>query len=97
MEEIKRDEKRELFVYTPPVGMEVKVVINELHYISKFLCGHTIEAHINDVIIPINKKSDTKKIYQDYLDTITKHHQIKNIASSETAKNTDTGYTRAAD
>lgn len=33
MEEIKRDEKRELFVYTPPVGMEVKVVINELHYI----------------------------------------------------------------
>ena len=61
MDGMHRDDNRGIFVYTPAVGMEVKIVISSLCKISKSINGHTIETDINDVIIRIDKKSDEEE------------------------------------
>ena len=83
MDGMHRDDNRGIFVYTPAVGMEVKIVISSLCKISKSINGHTIETDINDVIIRIDKKSDDKKVYQNYLETISRRHKSDRVSSAK--------------
>ncbi|MBR4927696.1 MAG: hypothetical protein IKY98_05155 [Alphaproteobacteria bacterium] len=78
-----RDNNREIFVYTPTIGMEVKKVISSLCEFSKSINGHTIETNINDIVIRIDEKSDDKKVYQNYLKDIAQRHKNVQITSAQ--------------